>query len=160
LSSKIENKFLDLIPKIIAKDTSIYNSKVNFFTEEDGEKSDSSEENQSKPVQLSDYIRNKLLADGNDSSDSDEPPKIISLEEEQKQLKKQFWDSVNEMEKDDNGELLKERKISKSEKENEEKEFNEWNKKQEQKHHKKSVKSEAQKFWISADDENEKFLKK
>jgi len=31
LSSKIENKFLDLIPKIIAKDTSIYNSKVNFF---------------------------------------------------------------------------------------------------------------------------------
>jgi len=27
------------------------------------------------------------------------------------------------------------------------KEFNEWNKKQEQKHHKKSVKSEAQKFW-------------
>jgi len=124
LSSKIENKFLDLIPKIIAKDTSIYNSKVNFFTEEDGEKSDSSEENQSKPVQLSDYIRNKLLADGNDSSDSDEPPKIISLEEEQKQLKKQFWDSVNEMEKDDNGELLKERKISKSEKENEEKEFN------------------------------------
>jgi len=38
LSNKIETKFLDLLPKIITKDKSIYDPKTQFFTDEDGEK--------------------------------------------------------------------------------------------------------------------------
>jgi len=138
--------------------------KHNFLPTKMGKKSDSSEEPIKKSVKLSDYVRNQLLTKGSDASDSekeDTPKNVISLETEQNQLKEQFLESVrmHEIGNDGDEEFLKKRKIPKEEKENDENEYNEWSKQQEKKRPKKQVTSESKKFWTSAEEENEKFLR-
>lgn len=133
LTEEVEKDFFKTLACLKKKDPRIYDGNVNFFNEKQASPKKEKKKKE-QPMFIKDYERKLILEKGGQLSDSeqeDDDPRSKSptYVEEQKKLKENLKNALNNIEDENDeswGGLFKERKKTQEEKAKEEAEYKEW----------------------------------